>query len=217
MRAIKKGNEPDCLTEHRTAFLSNSAEAPHSHYGNYPGKDALRAALVAEQRGVCCYCMSRISADGQKMKIEHWQSQTNEAFKHLQLTYSNLLGACYGNEKGSADLRHCDTRKGEQNLLFNPANPAHAIETRINYRNNGEIRSGDPQFDAELDTVLNLNIPFLKNSRKGVLEVVLLWWQKKAPSKALVQNRINKYDNGNDKLAPFAPVAVWFLKRKLVA
>ena len=68
MRATTKGNEPACLTQHRAA--------QHSFYHNYEGKDALRAALVAEQRGLCCYCMSRIVADSQKMKIEHWQSQS---------------------------------------------------------------------------------------------------------------------------------------------
>ena len=207
MRAIAKGNEPACLTQHRVSA--------HCDYGNYQGKTALRAALIAEQRGLCCYCMSRVSADGQKMKIEHWRCQAN--FPDQQLVYGNLLGACKGGEGGSPEQRHCDTLKGNRDLLWNPATPAHAIESRITYRNNGEIRSNNDQFDNELDTVLNLNIPLLKNSRKSALDVVLSWWQKSSPSPAKVQARITKYDDGNDELAPFAPVAVWFLKRKLAA
>lgn len=209
MRAIAKGNEPAGLTEYRAT--------PNSNYGDFRDNQLLRVALVAEQRGLCCYCMCRIVADGQKMKIEHWQSQNNEATRHLQLTYSNLLGACCGNERGKANLRHCDTRKGDHALLFNPANPAHAIESRIKYRNNGEVRSDDQPFDGELDTVLNLNIAFLKNNRKGVLEAVQKWWQIKKPNRNQVQARINKYDNGVGALEPFTPVAVWFLKRKLAA
>jgi len=207
MRAIAKGNEPACLTEHRASA--------HCDYANYQGKPALRAALIAEQRGLCCYCMSRISADSQKMKIEHWQCQAS--FPDQQLVYGNLLGACKGGEGGGSGQQHCDTLKGKQPLRWNPANPAHSIESRVAYRNNGEIRSNDDEFDGELETVLNLNISLLRNSRKSVLDVVLQWWQKTSPSPAKVQARIAKYDNGNDELVPFSSVAVWFLKRKLAA
>ena len=61
MRAIAKGNEPACLAEHRAT--------EHSFYQNYQGKDVLRAALVAEQRGLCCYCTSRIYADRQECQV----------------------------------------------------------------------------------------------------------------------------------------------------
>ncbi|MEV4933255.1 hypothetical protein [Sphingobium sp. LSP13-1-1.1] len=206
MRAITKGNEPACLTQHRVTA--------HSSYQNYAGKDALRVALVAEQRGLCCYCMSRIVVDRQKMKIEHWQSQSDPATQHLQLTFSNLLGACKGGEGGRPDQQHCDTRKGNQSLMWNPATPAHAIEARIRYQNNGEIRSDDPQFDSELDTVLGLNISILKNSRKSALEAVLKWWQIAKPNKAQLKAKVAKYDNGVGELEPFSPVAVWYLKRK---
>lgn len=209
MRAIAKGDEPVCLTQHRAM--------EHSDYGNYQGKPALRVALVAEQRGLCCYCMSRIVANGQQMKIEHWQSQTTEATKRLQLAYNNLLGACKGGEGGSPDQQHCDTSKGNRTLMWNPATPAHVIETLIKYQSNGEIRSDDPQFDGELDAVLNLNIALLKNSRKSALDVVLEWWQVRKPNNEQVQTRIKKHDNGIDELLPFSPVAVWFLKRKLAA
>lgn len=207
MRAIAKGNEPVSLTEHRAQ--------EHSSYANYQGKPALRTALVAEQRGLCCYCMGRIIADGQRMKIEHWQSQAG--YPQHQLDYGNLLGACLGGGAAKPGDQTCDTRKGDLDLKWNPATPLHAIESRISYRNNGEIRSNDPQFDGELDVVLNLNVPFLKNNRKGALEAVQKWWQIKRPSRNQVQARITKFDNGIGDLEAFAPVAIWFLKRKLAA
>ena len=207
MRAIHKGNEPACLTLHR-------ANA-HSDYRNYGGKAALRVALVAEQRGLCCYCMTRIVSNGEKMKIEHWRNQAN--YPDLQLSYGNLLGACPGGENGDPSQRTCDTRKGNQDLKWNPAITVHAIESRVRYQNDGEIRADDPEFDGQLDTVLNLNAAILKNNRKAVLSVVLEWWQKRKPSKAQVQARIKGYDNGNGDLPPFAPVAIWFLKRKVAA
>lgn len=207
MRAITKGAEPACLTQHRAA--------EHSYYHNYIDKNPLRAALVAEQRGLCCYCTARISADRTAMKIEHWQCQAN--YPQLQLQYDNLLGACLGGHGAKPEGQTCDNRKANQDLKWNPSTPAHHIEARVKYRSNGEIRSDDPQFDGQLDTVLNLNIAVLKNSRKGALDAVLAWWQVKQPDDAQVQAEIDKYDNGIDELLPFRPVAVWFLKRKLAA
>ena len=64
MRTIAKGREPQSLTAHR--------KTAHSDYGNYGHKDELRTALVAEQRGLCCYCMDRIRND-RVTKIEHWR------------------------------------------------------------------------------------------------------------------------------------------------
>ena len=55
MRQISKGAEPTSLTEHRAASRSS--------YADYWDRGALRAALVAEQRGLCRYCMGRISAE----------------------------------------------------------------------------------------------------------------------------------------------------------
>jgi len=52
VRAITKRQEPASLTAYR--------KTPDSDYGGYPVKDELRRSLVTEQRGLCCYCMSRI-------------------------------------------------------------------------------------------------------------------------------------------------------------
>ena len=67
MRAITKSTEPASLTAHRQMRYSN--------YDNYADKDALRHALLTEQRGICCYCMGRIHNGPATMKIEHWQCQ----------------------------------------------------------------------------------------------------------------------------------------------
>lgn len=207
MRAITKGAEPACLAAHRAM--------EHSFYQNYQGKDALRVALVAEQRGLCCYCMRRISADRTTMKIEHWHCQASYPQKQLQ--YENILGACLGGHGAKPEGQTCDNRKGNQDLKWNPSNPAHDIEVHIKYRSNGEIRSDDPQFDGQLDTVLNLNIAVLRNSRKSALDAVLEWWRVKQPNDAQVQAEIEQYYDGLDELVPFRPVVIWFLKRKLAA
>lgn len=208
MRAISKGAEPPSLTAHR--------QTPHCDYDNYPDKAALRQALVREQRGICCYCMGRIRNDPTAMKIEHWRCQRNHQGE--QLNYRNLLGACLGGDGLPARLQHCDTRKGDQNLKWNPADPNHHIETRIRYELDGRIRSNDKEFDAQLEDVLNLNLPFLKKSRVGVLDAVLKWWRHEKGRlhgpvpRARFEAERNRRINGTDDLAPFCEVAIWWIE-----
>ena len=107
------------------------------------------------------------------MKIEHWQSQPR--FPAQQLVYANLLAACPGGQ-GQAD-RHCDTLKGNRDLMFNPANPLPKIESLIGYGLDGTISSQNTVFSGQLENILGLNIPKLLNSRKGTLDGVLDWWR----------------------------------------
>jgi uncharacterized protein (TIGR02646 family) len=101
MRGIPKDREPFSLTEWRAASATD--------YDGYPDKGTLRACLAREQRGICCYCLSRIRVESNAMKIEHWHSQDKHPAE--QLDYSNLLGACMGNEGKRVKDQHCDTRK----------------------------------------------------------------------------------------------------------
>ncbi len=211
MRAITKGAEPPSLTAHR--------QTAYSDYVNYTNKDAIRHALVTEQRGICCYCMGRIHNGPLTMKIEHWQCQTRHPA--VQLSYRNLLGACCGGEGQPPHLQHCDTRKGERDLRWNPADPAHHIETRLRYEADGTIRSEDAGFDAELANVLNLNLQWLKNNRKGVLNAVLDWWTQEkvrlrgpVPRARFERERYRRVDGVGD-LEPYCQVAVWWLEQRL--
>lgn len=211
MRAITKGEEPPSLTAHR--------KAQHSNYNNYDDKDALRLSLLTEQRRLCCYCMARIPDKYGKMKIEHWHCR--DLHEGEQLNYRNLLGACLGGEGLPHRLHHCDTHKGNINLWWNPAEPEHHIETRIRYESDGTIRSDDGAFDTELNDVLNLNLPVLKNNRKGVYDTVLDWWNREksrihgpVPGERLERER-DRHVAGNGVLTPYCQVAVWLLGQKL--
>ena len=211
MRAITKAPEPLSLTGHRAAA--------HSDFDNYQAKDDLRQALVAEQGGLCCYCMGRIRPEPASMKIEHWRCQAHYADE--QLTYRNLLGACLGGEGQPIGHQHCDTRKGDRDLRWNPADPSHRIETRVRYEPNGSIRApGDADFDAQIEDVLNLNLPVLKSNRRSVLDAVLDWWRHEkariggpVPRSRFLQMR-NEYIRGNGRLEPYCQVAVWWLEQR---
>lgn len=211
MRAITKGREPRSLIAHRARVQAD--------YDNYADKDGLRAALVRDQRGLCCYCMTRVDATRTGMKIEHWRCQSRNA--HLELAYSNLLGACLGGSGQPEDRQHCDTRKGELDLKFNPADPDHRIERRIRFEMNGTIGSNDEEFDRQLNDVLNLNLPLLKNRRENVLRAILDWWKSEkarlrgpVPDDRLARARA-RLAGSTGHLAPFGPVAVWWLDQRL--
>lgn len=214
MRAITKGPEPTSLTAHR--------RRPHSDYDNYREKDELRHVLVTEQRGLCCYCMGRIRADRNSMKIEHWRSRAGRS--DMQLDYRNLLASCHGRMSGPGGgpphLRHCDTKKADRDLEFNPADPDHRIETRIGYDPDGTIRS-EGDFDGQLNEVLNLNLPLLKNNRVGVLAAIVEWWNGErariggqVPRDRLLRER-DKRIGGAGVLTPYCQVVVWWLNQKL--
>ena len=206
MRAITKGSEPASLTTHR--------QTPHGDYDNYPDKDTLRIMLANEQRGLCCYCMGRIRSDS--MKVEHWRSQSR--FPEEQLDYGNLLGACPGGEGQPRSRQHCDTRKGDGDLRWNPANRNHRIEERIRYESDGGIRSDDADFDAQLEGVLNLNLPVLKTSRKRIRERVIDWWkmEKRRLRGPVPRERFEKErERRVGELEPYCQVAVWWLDQRL--
>ena len=211
MRQIVKGAEPASLTAHR--------QRPPCDYDNYGPKGDLRLALIAEQRGLCCYCMGRVHNGPLTVKIEHWQCRDRHPDE--QLSYRNLLGACLGGHRQPARLQHCDTRKGDSDLQWNPAEAAHHIETRVRYELDGSIRADDAAFDEQLHQVLNLNLARLKNNRKGILDAVLEWWKRerarigRAVPRSRFERERDKHIADCGEMAPYSPVAVWWLGQRL--
>ena len=209
MRQIDKTSEPRSLTTHRARSYSN--------YENYEDKDDLRAALVAEQRGLCCYCMGRIFPESTKMKIEHWQCISK--FPERQLDYRNLLAACLGGEGERRRYEHCDTRKADRCLLWNPADSSHHVESRIAYGTDGSIKSTDVAFDRQLNDDLNLNLRTIKGGRRGSLAGILDWWRKTATgdrsvSRRRLEKRIRQLTDATS-MDPYSPVAIWWLRKRL--
>lgn len=203
MRTIQKGPEPTTLTQHR--------QQPHATYDNYADKGALRQALVAEQRGLCCYCQSRIRATPEGMKIEHWQCQAEHPAR--QLDYGNLLGVCKGNEGQPFDRQHCDTRKGNSALCFSVCDPAHPIERKIRFLGNGEITSNDEAVRMAINEVLNLNWTRLTENRKSALTGFL---QGLGTAKLDHAKELPKWDGSlGGELPPFSQIVAHYLMKKL--
>jgi len=207
MRNISKGAEPESLTRHRCNT--------NSDYDNYSEKDDLRESLVSEQRGICCYCTQRIRPNADGMKIEHWQCQSS--FRNRQLDYSNLLGACLGGQGQAPENQHCDTRKGDRPLTYNPADPNHDVESKLGFLGDGNITSTDEVFNHEIKEILNLNERLLARNRKAILEAFRHEFMTKNPSKADIQKELRKWNGESDDkdLEPFCQVVVYYLRKKL--
>ncbi len=206
MRNIQKTTEPQSLTQHRCDTDSN--------YENYAKKNDLRKSLVSEQRGIRCYCMQRIRPNLESIKIEHWQCQ--DKYPKRQLDYDNLLGACLGGTGKSKRDQHCDTRKGNDDISFNPADPFHDVESKLQFLGDGTIKSSDLQFNQEINNVLNLNESSLTRNRKAVLNALQQSFMKGNPSKTAIEKELRKWNGDNgEELEPFCQVVIYYLRKKL--
>lgn len=207
MRRIIKRSEPASLTQHR--------HTPYADYDNYADMDTLRESLVAEQRGLCCYCLSPIRPEIGVMRVEHWHCQ--DSYPGEQLVYANLLAACMGNEGQPRKLEHCDKRKGNSDLSRNPADPAYQIEDLIRYKGDGTIVSDNQAFDRELNDVLNLNVAFLRNSRKAALEGLTSSFRRGRLRRDTLERRLREWngESHSGELQPYCQVIVYWLRKRL--
>lgn len=209
MRTIQKEKEPNSLLQYRKTVDAS--------YDGYPNKQDVRDQLVREQRGLCCYCQSRIRPTPNEMKIEHWQSQSPEKFPERQLDYLNMLGACYGGqkngEKSPRDNHHCDTLKGDADLCFCLTDSTHPIESHINFLGDGRIQSNNPDIQKNIEEVLRLNQSHLQENRKSVLKA---FQQRLGIGKPLdVSKELPKWDASlPGDLPEYAQVVVYWLKKK---
>lgn len=213
MRTIQKGSEPQSLVQHRAA--------QHGTYENFSSKEDLRKALVRDQGAICCYCMGRIKPTEAKMKIEHFKCQKNHP--DLALIYSNLFGACNGNEGENKKFQHCDTKKADLDFCKELVNTPYRLEDLIKYEADGRISSEDQALDKDLNEVLNLNYGLLKENRKNTLAAFLSVFQSKnfkdkTAKKATLERWLADWkgeQSPNSELRPYCQVVIYWLEKRL--
>lgn len=135
MKQINKNKPPKHFVEfcNKPFAIYDGSEFP---------KEELRKSLLEEQGYICCYCMKRIpELTFPYMKVEHFKCQ--EDFRELKITYTNLFGACNGNERQPKIKQTCDTKKGNELLSINLLTNAPNCETLFKYNAEGEISSVD--------------------------------------------------------------------------
>jgi len=207
---IHKGQEPKSLTEYRHTAAAT--------YDDYRDKDTLRQFLVAEQRGLCCYCMRSISPHRNAMKIEHWHPQEDPRCDHEQLDYRNLLASCLGGDGYRRAIRHCDTAKGAKLLSRNPSSAVENFQKMIQYDLQGTITATDPVFSNELGEVLNLNVEELKSIRRAELRAFLMGVKiRGAFTKQQLRKIIDVWSGSSDNgpLRPYCGVILYWAQKRL--
>ena len=166
---------------------------------------------MAEQRGLCCYCQSRIRATPEGMKIEHWQCQAEHPER--QLDFGNLLGACLGGHGRPEKDQRCDTRKGNNSLCFSVCDAAHPIERQVKFLGDGRIASDDEAINKALNDVLNLNWSRLVSNRKAVLDA---FRQRLGKGDLNAAQELRKWDGTQvGDLPEFAQVMVFWLEKRV--
>ena len=127
---------------------------------------ALRNSLQAEQRGLCCYCETRI--DNGNFHVEHFRPKDPDMFPMLQLVYDNLHACCRKEAHGGAD-EYCGHKKANDfsEQLISPLEPD--CSTHFQYDLNGGI-SGMDERGIETVSMLNLYSVLLRKSRKSLIE-----------------------------------------------
>jgi uncharacterized protein (TIGR02646 family) len=210
MRGIQKGQEPIELREYRSQ--------PGAHYNGpmfTPVKEKIRERLLRDQGDLCAYCMQRIYDE--TMKVEHWHCQ--DLYPNEDLQYWNLLGCCPGNEGQEGRNQTCDTRKGNKQLQYNPANASHDIVSRVRYGGDGKIKAPDQAFDRQINEVLNLNYPRLVDNRKAVVDAVIEKLRssqgRRSPGEIRrVRDEWTRVD-ADGKLPEYCGVAIYLLDKRL--
>ena len=212
MRFILKREEPRSLREYRAV--------PGAIYNgpNFTSvKTDVRQQLLQEQGYLCCYCMKRIQDDELRTKIDHWHCQ--DRYPDEQLSYLNLLAACDGNSGFPNNDQHCDTKKANIDIRYNPSDPSHKERLQIQYNSLGEIKSIDPTFNYQIDTVLNLNFSRLTDNRKAILDAIIdvLHNKQGKRTRAEISSIIRKWQARNEegKLMEYCGVAIYYLEKKL--
>jgi uncharacterized protein (TIGR02646 family) len=137
-------------------------------------KEELLEALIQEQGGVCAYCQIKLKTETATIEhhCEHSICNGLEGTEDRRLDYSNLFAVCPGIAPSQSKKKqfHCDTQKATFNstnglpMTVCPSNTAH-IST-IKYSSTGNITSSNEDYNGEMDNILNLNIPHIKQMRK---------------------------------------------------
>lgn len=139
---------------------SSEANEIRRDYFDKLNKSRIRESLIAEQHGLCAYCMKRITNDPKVTRIEHFYPLSKS--KSRAMDYQNMLGACNGGEHGTVTC--CD--KSKENTVLSYVSPFNQdFVDNLVYSRFGEISISASyeteeirnKIQSEIDTVLRLN------------------------------------------------------------
>lgn len=103
-------------------------------------KRAIREALIAEQHGLCAYCMDRVENSKDSTTIEHLIPLSKS--KSGAMNYQNWIAVCKGGQniepsQGEKRIVCCDVKKGSNVTILSPLNQSQM--NHISYYSDGTI------------------------------------------------------------------------------
>lgn len=201
MRRIRKGNEPPLLTQWKKAH-------PHGRYQALPApeRQAIRAACIEEQHGLCAHCCHALTLD--KIHNEHVEAQ--DLAPHRSLDYSNIVASC-NHSKQCGDAHK--SRILPLTCLMDEC------ESELKFYLSGRVEGLTERAITTIE-VLNLGDSREKNrklcsTRKALVEALLFSENIEPKESLIVEDEIltilmedlQRPDERN-RLKPFAPVLV---------
>ena len=176
MKKIDKRSAPVWFQTWKDDFEVMQGRKPH-YEGDFSTDESiagarrykLRKELVAEQGGICCYCMSRISPESEKSHIEHFWPKDH--FPDKDMEYDNLFASCQGNYE-SED--YCGHRKNDwwDEKMIPPTDIL--VEKIFVYTEDGKIHSvkNDSHSNIAQKMIANLGLDsyHLERNRRQAIE-----------------------------------------------
>jgi len=178
--------------------------------------------LLAEQNGICAYCMRSIRVEN--ATIEHIIGQSyidnrgNKIGKKEDTNYENMLAVCQGDF--CFNSTHCDKSRSEYQdknplLSFTPLNKQEMRKIKFTqsgtiYYNNLDENS---KMNDDLTRVLKLNCEEIKESRAKILKAIKKSLVKHKFNKKFAQKELEYWENRDTPYRAYCQVAIFELKK----
>ena len=180
----------------------------------------LKRFLESEQKGLCCYCMKRVTANNSI--VEHFLSQS--MFPEYQTDYYNLYLACCYSVGKAKEHQHCDVRKSDELIIklmsFRRASGKLCQDLFQYSENDGSILASEDtaeelkqilkEVNLAIET-LNLNAVELKEERRKFIENIKPVIEK--ADKTKLQSMKTDYETKPNQ--KFAGVAIYLINERL--
>ncbi|MEI8305596.1 MAG: retron system putative HNH endonuclease [Chloroflexales bacterium] len=205
MKYIEKQAQPqDLIAWVRERATDAEGTEREWGYDDMPAavRRAVKASLVREQGGLCCYTGRRISLQGSH--IEHLKPQSI-CTKHEDTEYDNLLAAHPSSDPGTPHCAygaHARTNWYDLHQFVHPRRPD--CEQRFRYRDDGRICAASQRDLGATETITRLHLDHreIQQMRKQVIYEALF---AKELGEAQVRRLMAAMDerDGNGDFRPF--------------
>ncbi len=204
MKYIAKRRQPHELIAWTRARSADAEDQPINwNYDDMPSnvRQAVKANLIREQGGICCYTGRAITAE--TSHIEHLKPQAL-CVEHEDTDYANLLAAypSAGARKKCEYGAHAKENWYDQHLFVHPLR--RDCETRLRYKANGKIAPASPADTGADETIrhLCLDHPELQRMRAQAIHAAVF---EERLTKAQAQRLMAAMDSrdGNGRFRQF--------------